>query len=82
MLGVVPSPFEAATQRKERSMGDAIRIEQRLLDLFAGRSHKEVPKQPDRESPREMERRAVEKLYGGRPTVVVLSEHDADDETA
>ncbi len=60
-------------------MGDAIRIEQRLLDLFSGWSRKQPPKPPDRESPREMERRAVERLYGGRPSVVVRSEHDAGD---
>jgi hypothetical protein len=79
MLGVMLSPYEAATRGKERSMGDAIRIEQRLLDLFAGRSRKGGPKQPDRESPREMERRAVERLYGGHPSVVVRTEREAGD---
>jgi hypothetical protein len=62
-------------------MNEALRIEQRLLDMVSGRQRKHRPQQR-RESPREMEQRAVEKLYGGRPTVVVLTEHDADDETA
>jgi hypothetical protein len=79
MLRAVQSPYEEATRGKELSMGDAIRIEQRLLDLFAGRSHKGGPKQPDRESPREMERRAVERLYGGHPSVVVRTEREAGD---
>jgi hypothetical protein len=62
-------------------MGDAVRIEQRLLDLFSGRRHKQGPQHPDRESPREMEQRAVERLYGGRPTVVVLDEHEGEDKS-
>jgi hypothetical protein len=62
-------------------MSDALRIEQRLLDMVSGRQRKHRPQQR-RESPREMEQRAMEKLYGGRPTVVVRSEHEADDESA
>jgi hypothetical protein len=57
-------------------MSDALRIEQRLLDMVSGRQRKQRPQQR-RESPREMEQRAVERLYGG-PTVVVRIEHDVD----
>ena len=63
-------------------MGDAARIEQRLLELFSGRRHKQGSQHPDRESPREMEQRAVERLYGGRPTVVVVAEREGEDESA
>jgi hypothetical protein len=62
-------------------MSDALRIEQRLLEMVSGRQRKHRPQQR-RESPREMEQRAMERLYGGRPTVVVRSERDADDESA
>jgi hypothetical protein len=62
-------------------MGDAARIEQRLLELFSGRRHKQS-QHPGRESPREMEQRAVERLYGGRPTVVVVSDREGDDKSS
>jgi hypothetical protein len=63
-------------------MGDAIRIEQRLHDLFAGRRHRERPDRPGRETPREMEQRALERLYGERSTTVVRTEQEAEDEGA
>jgi hypothetical protein len=54
-------------------VGEAARIEQRLHHLFAGfRSGART--QPRRETPREIERRAVERLYGERSTAVVLTE--------
>ena len=58
-------------------MGDAISIEQRLHDLFAGWRQKEPQQQPDRESPREMERQAMEKLYGGPSSVLVHVEQES-----
>ena len=58
-------------------MGDAISIEQRLHDLFAGWRQKEDPPQPARESPREMERWAMERLYGGPSSAVVRIEREA-----
>ena len=61
-------------------VSDAIRIEQRLHDLFAGRRNGAKPQQPDRESPREMERRAMERLYGERSTAVVRTEREPDQE--
>ena len=61
-------------------MGDAISFEQRLHDLFAGWRQKEPSRQPDRESPREMERRTMERLYGGNSTTVVLVEQEAGDD--
>lgn len=61
-------------------MGDAIRIEQRLHDLFAGhRDSGTPPKHPDRESPRDMERRAMEQLYGERSKTVTRVEHEPGD---
>jgi hypothetical protein len=59
-------------------MNDALRIEQRLLGLVPGRQRKHRPQQR-RESPRELEQRTVERLYGRRATVVVRGEHEADD---
>ena len=59
-------------------MGEAVRIEQRLHDLFAGMRNG-ASRPPEKESPREMERRAVERLYGGHPSVVVRSEREAGD---
>jgi hypothetical protein len=56
-------------------VGEAIRIEQRLHDLFAG-FRNGANRQPERESPREMERRAMERLYGERSSAVVLAEHE------
>jgi hypothetical protein len=61
-------------------MGDAISIEQRLHDLFAIRRHRHRPEHSDRESPREMERRTVERLYGGHPSVLVHVEHQEGEE--
>ena len=61
-------------------MGGAISIEQRLHDLFAGWRQKDHHEQPDRESPREMERRAVERLYGGKRSVLVKIEREAGDD--
>ena len=60
-------------------MGEAVRIEQRLHDLFAG-MRKPASRQPEKESPREMERRAMERLYGERSSAVVLAEHDRADQ--
>jgi hypothetical protein len=60
------------------AVSDALRIEQRLLDLVSGRQRKDR-REEHRESPREMEQRAMEKLYGRRPTVYVRSEREADD---
>jgi hypothetical protein len=62
-------------------MGDAISIEQRLHDLFAGWRQKDHQPQPDRESPREMERRAVERLYGGHPSVLVHVEQESGEDS-
>jgi hypothetical protein len=59
-----------------------IPIEQRLHDLFAGRRHRERPERPDRETPREMEQRAMERLYGERSTTVVRAEHESEDQGA
>ena len=60
-------------------MGDAIRIDQRLQALFAGRRESESrPKHPEGESPREIERRAVERLYGERSTAVVRAEPEEE----
>jgi hypothetical protein len=56
-------------------VSDAASIEQRLHDLFAGMRNG-AGRQPERESPREMERRAMERLYGKRSSAVVLAEHD------
>ena len=61
-------------------MGDAISFEQRLHDLVAGWRQKEPIRQPDRESPREMERRTMERLYGSNSTTVVLVEQEAGDD--
>ena len=55
-------------------MGDAIRIEQRLHNLFARRDDGARSKHPDRETPREMEERAMERLYGERSTAVTRVE--------
>ena len=60
-------------------MSDAIRIEQRLAGLFAGRRERSRAKHPDPESPSEIERRAMERLYGQRSRAVVRAEpRDAD----
>ena len=56
-------------------MGEAASIEQRLHDLFAGIRHGEGRRQ-EKESPREMEQRAMERLYGERSSAVVLAEHE------
>ena len=58
-------------------MGEAVRIEQRLHDLFAGMRNG-ASRPPEKESPREMERRAMERLYGERSSAVVLAEHETD----
>jgi hypothetical protein len=63
------------------TVSDALRIEQRLLEFVSGRQRKERRRE-HHESPREIEQRAMEKLYGGRPTVVVRTEHEADDDSA
>jgi hypothetical protein len=54
-------------------MSDAVRIEQRLSDLIAGR-HKRGPQHHNRQSPREMERLAMERLYGERSKTVTRVE--------
>jgi hypothetical protein len=53
-------------------MSDAIRIEQRVVDFFSGRSRRQDDEEraPRPETPREMERRTVERLYGDRSGVV------------
>ena len=56
-------------------MGEAASIEQRLHDLFAG-VRNGASRTPERESPREMERRAMERLYGERTSAVVLAENE------
>ncbi len=61
-------------------MGEAVRIEQRLHDLFSGMRNG-ASRQPERESPREMERRAMERLYGERSSAVVLAEHESQDQS-
>jgi hypothetical protein len=61
-------------------MSEAVRIEQRLHDLFAG-IRRPASRQPERESPREMERRAMERLYGERSSAVVLAEHRSADQS-
>ena len=60
-------------------MSEAIRIEQRLHDLFAG-FRNGANRQPERESPREMEQRAMERLYGERSSAVVLAERETADQ--
>jgi hypothetical protein len=60
-------------------VGEAVRIEQRLHDLFAGMRNG-ANRQPERESPREMERRAMERLYGERSSSVVRAEHRSADQ--
>jgi hypothetical protein len=57
-------------------VGEALSIEQRLHDLFAGMRNGGARK-PERESPREMEQRAMERLYGERSSAVVLAEHES-----
>jgi hypothetical protein len=56
-------------------VGEAASIEQRLHDLFAGMRNG-ASRTPEKESPREMERRAMERLYGERTSAVVLAEND------
>ena len=57
-------------------MGEAVRIEQRLHHLFAGMRHG-ARRQPESESPREVERRAMEQLYPERSFAVVLAERES-----
>jgi hypothetical protein len=57
-------------------VGEAVHIEQRLHDLFAGMRNG-ASRQPEKESPREMERRAMERLYGERSSAVVLAENES-----
>ena len=65
------------------AVSDALRIEQRLLEFVSGRQRQRKDRRAEhRESPREIEERAVEKLYGRRPTVYVRSERDSDDQSA
>jgi hypothetical protein len=47
-------------------MSDAIRIEQRLHDLVASWRRRQGPDPGDRESAREMEQQAVERLFADR----------------
>ena len=54
-------------------MSDAIRIDQRLHGLFTGRRNG-AGRPPERESLREIERRAMEQLYGERSTTVNRAE--------
>jgi len=54
-------------------VGDAASIEERIHGLLAGRRRK-APRKPEAESPREIERRAQEQLYGERSKTVVRSE--------
>jgi hypothetical protein len=68
-----PVPFGTRT-RKDPNVSEAVSIEQRLHDLLAG-MRIGVDRQPERESPREMERRAMERLYGERSSTVVRAEH-------
>jgi len=60
-------------------MGDAIRLDERLLDLFSGRNRGKEDSTPRPETPREMERRAVERLYGARSHVVTRIDSEAAD---
>ena len=55
-------------------MGDALHIEQRIGDLVASwRRRQEARRSAARESPREMERQAVERLFASRrPSTPVL----------
>ena len=53
-------------------MSEAIRIEQRLSNLFSGR-RRSTKREPEPESAREVEQRAVERLYGERSSIVVRS---------
>ena len=65
--------------RKDRDVGEAVRIEHRLHHLFAG-FRNGGNRQPERESPREMEQRAMEHLYGERSSAVVLAERETADQ--
>ncbi len=58
-------------------MGEAASIEQKLYDLFAGKRNGAARK-PEAETPREIERRALERLYGERRScAVVPAEHES-----
>jgi hypothetical protein len=81
MLGIARSQGGLAVYGKDRDMGEAISIEQRLHDLFTGLRQREPRPQPREESPREMEQRAMERLYGGPPSAVVRIERDAGSDT-
>jgi hypothetical protein len=52
-------------------MSDAIRLEQRLHDLFAGLRRKQA-EGPRRPTARETEQQAIDQLYGGRRSAVVV----------
>jgi hypothetical protein len=60
-------------------MSDAIRIDQRLHDLFEGLRRRQAENRtPRRPTARETEQQAVDQLYGEhRSTVVVESARDA-----
>jgi len=60
-------------------MSDAIRIERRFSDLFAGRRRRRGSRQAEQETPREIEARAMEHLYGHRSNIVVRSQDDDGD---
>jgi hypothetical protein len=53
-------------------VGDAISIEERLQGLFAGHRQRGRGSHSEAESPREAERRAMERLYGERSKAVVV----------
>jgi hypothetical protein len=61
-------------------MSEAVRIEERLADLISGRRRKHGPQHHDRQTPREMEQQAMERLYGERSSTVVLDRHEQPDE--
>jgi len=63
-------------------VGEAISIEERLHGLFAGRRHKMRERHAEPDTPRDVERRAMEQLYGERSKAVVRVERrPGDDET-
>jgi hypothetical protein len=77
MLVMTPEPIRHRQPRKDRDVGEAIRIEERLHDLFAGRRERANGRHRERESPREMEQRAMERLYGDRSKTVTRVEQDS-----
>ena len=67
MLGSERTLLGAFVEGKKTSMSDALRIEQRLHDLVESWRRRQSPQRSaTRESPREMERQAVERLFANR----------------